>query len=80
MTVVAQAKPSTVAEMKTLVRTGDINLNDYRGYYREAFNKSTTLTDDQLVEMVARSDDELDPEDWAAFMKAIEEGKEFTLD
>lgn len=80
MTVVAQAKDSTIAEMKALVQSGDINLGDYRGYYRKAVGKDTTLTDAQLVEMVARSDDELDPDDWVAFMKALEEGKPFTLD
>lgn len=80
MTVVATPKAETVKEIRDLIASGDISLNDYRGHYRKHFNAETTLTDEQLTQMVARSDDDMDPPDWAKFMKALEEGKPFTLD
>lgn len=58
--------------IKDLVDSGDIDLQEYRDFYKAQYSRDTTLTDEQLTLMVARTDDDMDPDEWARFMAEIE--------
>lgn len=47
---------------------------DYREAYHKKFGKPSTLTNDQIIDLCARSDDDLGWDNWADFMLAVEEG------
>lgn len=44
----------------------------YRAYYRNQTGKETTLTDDEIIEMVMLSEDDDDQEGWTAKMVELE--------
>lgn len=75
MTIFAKDAKETqdnVPLMKGMVADGTIDLQEYRDFYRAQFSRDTTLTDEQLTVMCARSDDDMDPDEWARFMAEIE--------
>lgn len=48
----AMAK-SHIQEIRALVESGDVDLGDYRREYKSAKGKPTSLTDDQIIEIIA---------------------------
>lgn len=61
-------------EIKDLFESGDDNTLKYRGYYFARYGKGTTLSDDDIIDVVAATDDDCSPEDWAGKMQEYEQG------
>ena len=43
-----------------------------RGYFKDLCGRDTTLSDDDIVNIIAASDDDKDPDDWVKDMLAEE--------
>lgn len=66
------ATKEQIDDIRGLVISGDVNLEEYKDYYLQIVGKPTILTDEQLIEMVAESEDDDDPEGWVVNMKSRE--------
>lgn len=60
-----------IAEMRELVKSGDMDLADYRKAYQDKFGVATTLPDD-LICLAAYNSDDDDPDLWAEEMRKLE--------
>lgn len=60
------------AEMKELVKLGDFHPDEYRAHYKKVFGTNTSMTNDEIIHMIASCDDDGTPEDWAHLMKKLE--------
>lgn len=54
------------------ISASDIDVKEYRSYYRETFGKETSLSKEDIVTMVLASEDDMEPQEWAAEMKDLE--------
>lgn len=65
----------TIEEAKDMVKSGDIDLNEYRDFYVKTYHVVCSLTDDEMIEVIRQAEDDMDPEDWAALFKHAEQNK-----
>lgn len=66
----------TVEEMKSLVESGDIDLNEYKSAYRATFGTDYTGSDDRICECIAYM--EANDPDMDAAVGAMHDGRVFT--
>jgi hypothetical protein len=64
----------TILEMKELYQLGEFNeeFADWRAAYKAQYKVDSTLTDNDLVIIMAASDDAKNMEEWVADMIAME--------
>lgn len=61
-------------EAQDLVDSGDLKVELYRGYYRMRFNRDSSLTDEQIIDLVRWAEDDMDPIEWSVAMEKMENG------
>jgi hypothetical protein len=49
-----------VEEIKALIQSGDVSLDEYRGKYKTKTGQTCSLTDAQLILAIAETDDDDD--------------------
>lgn len=64
---------SAIAEIKSLIESGDVSLDEYRAKFKHQMQRDTALNDDQLIRAIAATDDD-DDVLFAANAAAIEQG------
>lgn len=76
MTIFTEKSKETVAAKAEISSIPEIteDFARHRDCYEVKFGKKSSLSNDQLLTMIARSDDDMGQEDWVNFMKAIEDG------
>jgi len=60
-------------DIADLFKSGDDNVERYKNFYRSTFHRSTSLSDDDIINLVADSQDDDSPEGWAKKMQEIEQ-------
>lgn len=70
-----EASADTVEDMKSLVQSGDINLDDYRSAYKAKYGADTTASDARICECIAYM--EHDDPDMDAVIEAMHTNQSF---
>lgn len=70
--IMKERNMSAVDEIRDLVASGDMKLSEYRDHYKAKFGRDTTLSDDRIIEMIAATEDDMPPDEWADLMLSKE--------
>lgn len=74
-TIEMKSIEDTIKEGRDLVESGDLDLQMYRGWYKQTYDTDTTLTEDELIYTLMSADDDMDPSDWVKLIKTAEDAK-----
>ena len=74
---VPEVSEEHMTEARRMVAAGEMDLDDYRGYFKDEYAKDSTLTDDELLAViVAQGETENTDQEWAILMFDAQEEEE----